>query len=165
MRFLEQRYPGVNRRLSDDLLVDASRDGSEGFRAVETLLKGAEIKLPEGQLFHDKDGNPRHEIRVRWWDASASTFRKAFLGPQSVATHIPEDPIDVEHLIQYTSAEPPVFVGHYWMEGEPALLAPNVACLDYSVAAPKGGRLVAYRWDGEQVLDSDKFVSVVRTAG
>ena len=31
-------------------------------------------------------------------------------------------------------------------------LAPNVACTDYCVA--KGGKLVAYRWDGESVLNA-----------
>ena len=43
---------------------------------------------------------------------------------------------------------------------EPQVLAPNVACLDYSVAAKSGGMLVAYRWDGEQRLDNHKFVLV-----
>ena len=162
MGFLEHRYEGVNGRLSDELLVAASRRESDEYRAVETLLKGKEIELPAGQSFRDKDGHPRQEIRVRWWDSEAKTYRKAFLGPQSAVSHIPEDPIEVEHLIQYSSGEPPVFVGHYWMEGDPELLAPNVACLDYSVASPKGGRLVAYRWDGEQRLNPDRFVWVHR---
>jgi hypothetical protein len=47
------------------------------------------------------------------------------------------------------------------MEGEPVPLAPNIACLDYSVAKP-GGRLVAYRWDGEQTLSREKFIWVDR---
>ncbi len=46
----------------------------------------------------------------------------------------------------------PVFVGHYWLTGTPT---PLVACTDYSVA--KGGKLVAYRWDGESELSADKF--------
>ena len=52
------------------------------------------------------------------------------------------------------------------LNGPPALLAPNVACLDYSVAAKKGGKLVAHRWDGEQRLSGDNlgqtFSQVVR---
>jgi hypothetical protein len=162
MRYLEQRSASLNRYLDDHLLAAASRQGSMEFRAVETLLKGKEIKLPAGQRFHDKDGNPRHEIRVRWWDANAKTYRRAFLGPESALSHIPQDPIDVEHRIDYSSTEPPVFVGHYWMEGEPDLLAPNVACLDWSIASPKGGRLVAYRWDGEKELSRQKFAYVER---
>ena len=50
----------------------------------------------------------------------------------------------------------PVFIGHYWMSGAPQLQSPKVACVDYSAA--KDGPLVAYRWDGEQVLDGRRFV-------
>ena len=39
---------------------------------------------------------------------------------------------------------------------------PNVACLAYSVASEEGGKLVAYRWDGEQQLRNDKFIWVER---
>jgi hypothetical protein len=160
MQLLAEKYPSLNSYLDDDLLVAASRKGSDEFKAVETLLKGREIEMPNGQSFPDKDGNPRHHIRVRWWDASALTYRGAFLGPDSALSHIPEDPIDVDHLIEYSSDEPPVFIGHYWMDTHPKLLAPNVACLDYSVAANSGGKLVAYRWDGEQRLENGKFVFV-----
>ena len=163
MRFLSDKYPSLNSYLDDDLLVAASREGSEEFEAVETLLKGREIEMPDGQSFPDKDGHPRHQIRMRWWDASARTFREVFLGPDSALSHIPEDPIDVDHLIEYSPDEPPVFIGHYWMDSEPALLAPNVACVDYSVAAKSGGKLVAYRWDGEQQLSGGKFVYVVKS--
>jgi hypothetical protein len=52
-----------------------------------------------------------------------------------------------------------VFVGHYWMQGTtPTRLAPNVACLDWSVA--RGGPLVAYRFDGESEIDNARFVAV-----
>lgn len=160
---LERQYDGVNRYLCDEFLVAASSRGSDEFQAAETLLKGKEIRLPGGQSFLDKDGNPREEIRVRWWDSEATTYRKAFLGPQSAARHIPDDPLDATDLKRYPLEEPPVFVGHYWMEGDPEILAPNVACLDYSIAAPQAGKLVAYRWDGENRLDSRKFVWVQRT--
>jgi hypothetical protein len=160
--YLSDNYPSLNAYLDDELLVAASRSGSDEFEAVETLIKGKEIEMPNGQTFPDKDGNPRHHIRMKWWDASARTYRDAFLGPDSALSHIPDDPIDVDHLIEYSSDEPPVFIGHYWMDTEPALLAPNVACLDYSVAAKTGGKLVAYRWDGEERLGDDKFAYVVK---
>jgi hypothetical protein len=50
------------------------------------------------------------------------------------------------------------------MDSEPEILAANVACLDYSVASKSGGKLVAYRWDGEQELSNEKFVFVDRPA-
>jgi hypothetical protein len=85
-----------------------------------------------------------------------------FVGPEDAITHIPNDPVEGDHLIDYGHHEKPVFLGHYWMEGEIKPLAPNIACIDYSVAK-KGGRLVAYRWDGEKELSESKFVKVNRT--
>jgi hypothetical protein len=145
----------------DALLESACRAGSWQFAAVETLLKGKEIPLQPGVSFRDKDGNARQHIRIRWWDRAATTYRTAFLGPESTRTHIPDDDIAGDHLVDYAHNAPPVFLGHYWMEGEPAPLAENIACLDYSVAKP-GGKLVAYRWNGERRLQQQAFVSVGR---
>jgi hypothetical protein len=44
----------------------------------------------------------------------------------------------------------PVFFGHYWLKDEPRITAPNVACLNFSVA--NGKYLTAYRWSGERHL-------------
>lgn len=148
-------------RLGDALLHASATPGTWQFDAIETLLKGKEVAMPPGRHYLDKEDNPRHHVRVRWWDGDATDMRAAYLGPPSAATHIPEDPIGTDHLIDYGHGEPPVFLGHYWLEGDPEPLAPNIACLDYSVAKA-GGKLVAYRWDGERRLDAAKFVSVAR---
>jgi hypothetical protein len=132
---------GDSALLSDSLLRDSSAPGTWQYKAVETLLKGKEILLPDGASFDDKDGNSRHEIRVRWW-GKGKTYRDVYMGPESALTHIPDDPILGEHMVEYGHEEKPVFLGHYWMEGKPTPLATNIACLDYSVAK-KGGKLVA----------------------
>jgi hypothetical protein len=69
-----------------------------------------------------------------------------------------KDLLDIHEPFGYPSDAPPVFFGHYWLKGQPQLQAHNVCCLDYSVA--KGGELVCYRFDGESILSSLKFVSV-----
>lgn len=149
-------------KLSEEMLQKSTVEGNWEFDAIETLLKGKEIPLKDGFSFHDKDGNERHNIRVRWWDQNASTYQSAFMGPESARTHMPDDEIEGDHLIEYGHGEPPVFLGHYWMEGEPEPLSKNIACLDYSVAKP-GGKLVAYRWDGESTLVKEKYVWIERT--
>ena len=83
------------------------------------------------------------------------------MGPESARTHIPDDPIEGDHMIEYGHDKKPVFLGHYWLEGSPSELAEIIACLDYSVAKP-GGKLVAYRWDGEDKIDRAKFISCDR---
>jgi hypothetical protein len=152
---------GGSRLLGDELLRESVREVTWEYEAIETLLKGKEIGLSNGASFPDKDGNLRHHIRVKWWDAGATTYREAFMGPESARTHIPDDEIAGDHLIEYAHDSPPVFLGHYWMEDDIKPLAPNIACVDYSVGKA-GGRLVAYRWDGEQQLTRDKFVAVER---
>lgn len=159
MNLLEARI-GSSALLDDDLLHDANAPSRAEYEAIETLLKGKEIPLPAGARFADKDGNPRHHIRVQWWK-NARNYREAFLGPESALTHIPDDEIAGDHAIEYSHDQPPVFIGHYWMEGRLTCLAPNIACVDYSVGNP-GGKLVAYRFDGERRLHDDNFVMVER---
>jgi len=145
--------------LSKNLLHAASNNDTWQYKAIDTLLKGKEIALPEGYFFRDKDGTPRKHIRVKWWNNSATTYQGAFLGPESAITHIPDDPIPGDHLIEYTHVEKPLFIGHYCLEGNPRPLASNIACLDYSVAHNQG-KLVAYKWDGEVPLKPENFISV-----
>jgi len=63
--------------------------------------------------------------------------------------------------LSYYADPVPVFFGHYWRDLKKHRLevqAEQICCLDYSVA--KGGRLVAYRWEGEKTLRNDHFESV-----
>jgi hypothetical protein len=68
---------------------------------------------------------------------------------------IPDGPMPEVWKAQAYSG-PPVLFGHYWFDGKPTVLSRQFACVDYSVA--KGGPLVAYRWDGEAELSSEKMV-------
>jgi len=142
-------------RLSAGLVDQASRKGSGMYQAIETLLKGEEVELPDGVSFFDKDGHERHEVRTKWWDPSLSTYRRACLGLN------PNDVPDIPIVSREPIPEPdrPTFIGHYWLSSK-SPMAPRssrVACVDYS--AGKGGPMVAYRFDGEVELSADKFVA------
>ena len=144
-----------SRCMSRDLVVAASREGWMEFVAVEGLTKGLEVELPRGYEFPDKDGITRRRVRIRWWDSSASTYRELALMEDGLRNRLPDMAV-APGLLGVSGGTDPVFFGHYWLTGRPAVLSPTVACVDYS--AGKGGPLVAYRWDGEPVLDSSKFV-------
>jgi hypothetical protein len=149
-----QSIAGPNQRLSDELVLAASRKGHWAYDALETVCKGPEIALPPGISFKDKGGKVRHEVRVRWWQDDIATYRKAAIGPPGDMAMIPDVPLPAEwraHLY----AGPPVIFGHYWFTGTPAVISPKFACVDYSAA--KDGPLVAYRWDGETSLSSEKL--------
>lgn len=149
-------------RLNSDLTVPTdlqekgSRKGTEAYVAIEAVCKGLEVRLPDGVSFHDKEGKERHEARIRWWLANLDTYRQAAIGPPGLEERVPDLPFPDE-LRPLPYSGPPVFFGHYWFDGIPAVLNERAACLDYSVA--KGGPLVAYRWDGEERLESSRVVS------
>lgn len=144
-------------QLNRELVVQASRKGQMPFRTVEGLTKGLEIALPNGHSFDDKDGHTRHEVRIRWWDTEATSYRDLALMPEVTRQKLPALPIERDARSPYDNAKP-VFFGHYWMTGQPKRQSATVACVDYSAA--KDGPLVAYRWDGEQVLDDRNFSSM-----
>lgn len=147
--------------LKSDLTLDlplveaASRKGSEHFKAIETILKGPEVVLPDGLTFKQGDYF-RSDARTRWWDAEAKTFRQSAIVDSATASTLPELIIP-EAVRPGYGGDRPVFFGHYWMTGTPRPLAGQVACVDYSVG--KDGPLVAYRWDGERELTAVNFQS------
>ncbi len=143
-------------KMTPERLRQACVRGSETYQAVDVLLKGWEVDLPQGTSFSDKDGHRRTRMRSRWWAPEPRNFKEATIEiPQENLPDVvfPEPDIEI-----YGPGQKNVFVGHYWLKGEPELLAPNVCCLDYSVG--KGGELVAYRWSGEPTLTAENFVAV-----
>ena len=142
-------------RLTPELIERAHRKGNAAYDAIETLLKGVEVRLPFGITFKDKENHERDAIRTKWWNSELTTYRAAYIGPRSV--DIPDVPIpDHQRLPE---PDRPTFIGHYWLEPDGPLepVSKRVACVDYSVA--KHGPLVAYRFDGEAELSADKFVA------
>jgi len=146
-----------NQTLTDELILLGNRKGHWAYEAIEVVCKGPEVALPEGITFEDKGGKVRHEVRVRWWQEDLSTYRKAAIGPPADMAMIPDVPMPGQWRT-YPYVGPPVLFGHYWFTGEPEVISPRFACVDYSVA--NGGPLVAYRWDGEAELSSEKLAWV-----
>lgn len=143
----------------DKQFIQSSADKSTfAGQFLDRLTRGTDLTLPEGRSITSKDGYRRKLFRTKFWAKDPQTYQDVVFQPDP----LPEDlagQILAEHekdkLLCYGADEPPVFVGHYWLQGKPRVLKPNIACLDYS--AVKYGRLVAYRFDGEAALDNSKF--------
>jgi diadenosine tetraphosphatase ApaH/serine/threonine PP2A family protein phosphatase len=148
-------YLDAGNRLTDEGIREAHHRGSEAYKAVEILLKGPEQRLPVGKSFVDQSGNKREEVRLRWWDPDATTFRKAAIGVDDQLEELPNDKITTD--FQYLDSTPVLF-GHYWILGEPTIINSRAACLDFSVA--RSGYLTAYRWSAEPELSSKNLVYV-----
>ena len=148
-------------RFDDNFIRRAYSKGDELYNALEIVTKGKEAELPEGIYFTDKDGHQRYSIRLKWFlPSEGQTYGSYALQSDPIDCNLPlrtESPGEIPKSVGYAASEPPVFFGHYWLSSnQPARLASNIACLDYSVA--KDGFLCAYRWDHEQEINNAKFV-------
>ncbi len=146
-------------RLTENLIYQSVIKDSALNNAINQSLKGKEIKMPAGLFFTDKDGTKRSEIRIKWWeDPSVTNYKK--ISVESI-DNLPESNVDLSLLSNsdyYIEKDKPVFFGHYWLNGKPMLYRDNICCLDYSIA--NQGKLVAYRFDGEQILSNKKIIYV-----
>jgi hypothetical protein len=145
----------------EELILQSMNTQGFASRVIDRLTRGTDIPLPYGTTIVGRDGYVRASFRTKFWAQNPSTYRDVVFQPDPLPDHIADHPLseeEVEQLLSYDEGEPPVFVGHYWLQGMPKPLRENVACLDYS--AVKYGRLVAYRYDGESKLSRDKFVWV-----
>lgn len=152
-------------RLTDQLLQSQYKQDSRLYEAVEVTLKGKELQMPEGLYFHDKDGHRRSELRIKWWLSPENvTYRQYSVETYDSLTDEAIPPSLTNHNKPYAKSQKPVFFGHYWLQGDKKLsvYAGNVCCVDYSVA--KAGRLVAYRWNGEQQLCASNMYHASPTA-
>jgi hypothetical protein len=149
----------VNDRLTDELIYQSVKQGTELNKAIEQTLKGKEMKMLDGLFFTDKDGTKRTEIRTKWWENPLEmTYKSISVEPLENLPELPVNANALDSIDYYLSNDKKVFFGHYWLKGEPTLYKDNICCLDYSVA--KGGKLIAYRYDEESILENAKITYV-----
>lgn len=140
--------------VSDDFIIHSVQVGSNEHRAVESLLKGSEVTLPNGISFEDKDGNERYEGRLRWWENSREA-ENIFMVPDNVKSRFSGTIIN-ENFTPYDVNMPPVFFGHYWLTGTPVIQSKNAVCVDYSVAKD-GGKLCGYTFNSGEMVSAANF--------
>ncbi|GAA6152711.1 metallophosphoesterase [Pseudoteredinibacter isoporae] len=146
---------------SQDFWQAAMTRGSFISRFLDRLTRGTVLPLPDGRSLNSRDGYVRRFFRTKFWASEPATYRDVVFQPDPLPEDIACRELDSDEkntLLSYQDHEPPIFIGHYWLSGDPRPLRPNVACLDYS--AVKDGKLVAYRFDGEAQITQDKFVWV-----
>lgn len=152
----------AGRSLRDrDFLLEANRRGSEAWHATERVLKGIELRMPDGFSFLDSNELSRQELRVRWWGALAGRTWEEVAFPK-LDKGLPKGLAEwggLDAKLAYTPDEPPVFFGHYKLNDSPVEpQTDNVASLDFCLG--HGGPATAYRWSGERALQAENFVQV-----
>lgn len=152
---LREMLPDGN--LASDRAVRLGLDGdSELAVVIERLSRGQKIELPTGCGFVDRRGLHHDVVWARWWTDTPSTLRDLAFIDEDQRDLVPDLPLPYGYRPTRIDGRP-VFVGHYWMGGQPRPFSPKVACVDWSAA--RGHPLIAYRWDGEQSLTAGRFIS------
>lgn len=148
-----------NDRLTDELIRQSVKKGTRLNDAINQTLKGKEMRMPDGLSFLDKDGERRTQVRIKWWEnPSQMTYKSISIEPNPDLPEREIDARDLNSITYYNNKDKAVFFGHYWLKGEPSLYRDNICCLDYSVA--KEGKLVAYRLNGDGILEERNFTYV-----
>jgi len=146
-------------RLTRKLIKDIVKGKSDFAQAVKQTTRGIELNLPKDLIVKDAKNIRRTNFRILWWESPhGQTFRHLSYGNRFV---LPDYTVPEQILFPYEVYEPDqplVFFGHYCIGSAPLAPAPNVCCLDACIAG--NGRLVAYRWSGEDLINESHFVSV-----
>lgn len=158
---LRSRFP--DGRINREFIQQSAVSGSFADQTFNRLLRGVNLPLPYGMSLIGQDGYQRSSFRSKFWheEQSILTYGDVVFQPDALPEHIAQKPLPQQYLRQisgYDEQQPLLFVGHYWRQGQPNLIRPNLACLDYS--AVSGGKLVAYRLGQEDRLLPSNFVWV-----
>nr|WP_315853614.1 metallophosphoesterase [Marinobacterium arenosum] len=148
-------------RLTDEALHRSAEQGSFEWTLMDRLLRGTHLRLPNDEVMISRDGFKRYFFRTKFWMEHPEYYIDVAFQPDPLPEHIARQRLSEQNLADlyyYGAQERPLFIGHYWREGTPEPITENIVCLDYS--AVKYGKLVAYRFDGEQQVSADKFVWV-----
>lgn len=158
---VEQQFAGG--QVSRDFIQQSAVRESFAYQVFSRLLRGIDLPLPDGMTVQGSDGLQRRTFRAKFWpeERAPQTYADLAFQPDPIPEQIALRPLPIDLLRQvkqHGDEQPILFVGHYWCKGEPGIIRPNLACLDYS--AVNAGKLVAYRMDQETQLDARKFVWV-----
>ena len=102
----------TNGVLSEEQLIACANEQHSLHELVEVALKGPELRLPDGYTIIDKGGHERKEVRRKWWDAGAKTWRDIAMSvphPEQLPDEeLPEDIV----ATAYPDNSTPGFLGH-----------------------------------------------------
>ena len=72
-------------RFTPEFLAMSEDAGSDLNNAIENVLKGPELQMPDGHSIVDKAGHRRDSVRIKWYeDGTGRTYRQHHLGSDEV---------------------------------------------------------------------------------
>lgn len=158
-----RKYTNADNSIKTEHWYHAFDKEHELYIALEVLLKGRELDLPQGLHYFDKTGTKRTRARLAWWSQpnESSTL-------YDLCQSIPDGASDIFKKYEALTVDTAYFsepdkltlIGHYTLpspKGMPERLSQKVLCLDFN-AAKGQNPLYGYLFD-EKSPDSGEFVS------
>ncbi len=143
----EEAYPFLDEEVYPD-----------SFALFDTITAGPIYKLPPSAHYQSPTGNVKSSTHIFWWETDEPREKQVNEGSQFAAALTDAHWREIGGIkarFARAARETPLFIGHYFLPGEPRLLTPTLACLDF-----RGG-ITAYRWnDGDTSLKSDRLVHI-----
>jgi hypothetical protein len=99
------------------------------FRTIEGLPKGSEVP------FKNKDGQNRRDVRIRWWELTATTYRNLALLQDAMRVQLPALPLKSDTSSRYDNVKP-VFFGRYWITGVTTMQTPTSLPIEIRAGRP-----------------------------
>jgi hypothetical protein len=155
IKLLKDKITGP--KLTKTLLREIALNGTEFSDKFWETCKGVDFQLPKDLLVFDDEGRPHRSFRIKWWESpEGKTFKDVSFESrfELPAYTIPHEIIQSRK--PYPKNDPIIFFGHYCLKQCCGILADNLCCVDSCVT--RTGKLLAYRWEGEQKLDKMNFV-------
>lgn len=156
-------HPAVSKRLLSNGEAMSYKDVIENFSILNPLVDLITKSLSTKVEFTSDYGRIHEKVRVKWWKAEPSELRKDDLllhnNPELQKMKISSTDEHFKiHWSTYPEEEKPLFIGHFCITGPHGIMLPNLCITDLCVI--KTGRLAAYRYDGEKMLQLEKIVFV-----
>ncbi|HBY54274.1 MAG TPA: metallophosphoesterase [Marinilabiliales bacterium] len=144
-------------KLTKTVLREIALNGTKFSESFWQSCKGIDFELPKNLLIFDDDGRPHRSFRMKWWEnPEGKTFKEVSIESrfELPAYTIPRELVKFRQ--PYPENAPIVFFGHFSLVEGFGILKDNVCCVDAGVS--RTGRLLAYRWNGEQKLNESNFI-------
>lgn len=146
-------------KISKTLLREIALNESRFAQVFWETVKGIDFQIPRNLLVFDDYGRPHRSFRMKWWNnPEGKTFKEVSLESRFELPAYTIPPEIVRPRPVYAENDPIIFFGHYSLVDRSAILQPNMCCVDSGVS--RSGKLLAYRWEGEQKLDESHVVTV-----
>ena len=143
----------------DVFLAKTLQKSSPEQQAVDLVLGGIKVSLPETPILYDRFNIPRKKARIKWWlNLEKRSYADSLYSPMQPEIHNQfPNPEEIGIIETYLKEDPIVFLGHYCLPPIIPKIMEQVVCLDGCVTCDQV--LWAYRHNGEPEPEERNLVS------